>query len=40
MTVEATEVLSGIVERVTLHNLDNGFCLIRLKARGHKEPSP
>jgi exodeoxyribonuclease V alpha subunit len=37
MTVEATEVLSGIVERVTFHNLDNGFCVLRVKARGHKE---
>jgi exodeoxyribonuclease V alpha subunit len=36
MTLEATQVLSGIVERVTFHNLDNGFCVIRVKARGHK----
>jgi exodeoxyribonuclease V alpha subunit len=37
MTAEAPNVLSGIVERVTFHNLDNGFCVIRVKARGHKE---
>jgi exodeoxyribonuclease V alpha subunit len=37
MNAEATEVLSGIVERVTFHNLDSGFCVIRVKARGHKE---
>lgn len=37
MTAETTEVLSGIVERVTFHNLDSGFCVIRVKARGHKD---
>ena len=30
------EVLAGIVERVTFHNSDNGFCVLRIKARGHR----
>src|SRR3954447_18426165 len=32
------EVLAGPVERVTFHNSENGFCVIRVKARGHREP--
>jgi exodeoxyribonuclease V alpha subunit len=28
------EVLAGLVERVTYQNADNGFCVIRVKARG------
>ena len=31
------EVLAGLVERVTFHNPDNGFCVLRLKARGHRD---
>jgi len=31
------EVLAGLVERVTFHNEDNGFCVIRIKARGHRD---
>src|SRR4249919_3438833 len=31
------EVLAGLVERVTCHNADNGFCVIRIKARGHRD---
>ena len=31
------EVLAGIVERVTFHNSDNGFCVLRIKARGHRD---
>ena len=30
-----TEVLSGLVERVTFHNPETGFCVLRVKARGH-----
>jgi len=37
MADENLEVLSGIVERVTYHNVENGYCVIRVKARGHKE---
>ena len=31
------EVLAGLVERVTFHNPDNGFCVLRVKARGHRD---
>lgn len=31
------EVLAGVVERVTFHNGDTGFCVLRIKARGHRE---
>ena len=31
------EVLAGLVERVTFHNADNGFCVLRTKARGHRD---
>ena len=31
------EVLAGIVERVTFHNAENGFCVLRVKARGHRD---
>jgi exodeoxyribonuclease V alpha subunit len=31
------EVLAGLVERVTFHNAENGFCVLRLKARGHRD---
>src|ERR1700748_1381933 len=31
------EVLAGIVERVTFHNPENGFCVLRVKARGHRD---
>jgi exodeoxyribonuclease V alpha subunit len=31
------EVLAGAVERVTFHNAENGFCVLRVKARSHRE---
>ena len=31
------EVLAGPVERVTFHNPENGFCVLRTRARGHRE---
>jgi exodeoxyribonuclease V alpha subunit len=31
------EVLAGIVERVTFHNAETGFCVLRIKARGHRD---
>ena len=30
-------MLAGAVERVTFHNTENGFCVLRVKARGHRE---
>ncbi|MGA7329041.1 MAG: hypothetical protein WBX25_32275 [Rhodomicrobium sp.] len=34
---EGCEVLAGPVERVTFHNEENGFCVLRVNARGHKD---
>ena len=31
------EVLAGSVERVTFHNPENGFCVLRTRARGHRD---
>src|SRR5258707_7601487 len=33
----ASEVLAGLVERVTFHNEENGFCVLRVKARGQRD---
>jgi ATP-dependent exoDNAse (exonuclease V) alpha subunit len=32
-----TEVLAGLVERVTFHNDENGFCVLRVKTRGQRD---
>ena len=29
--------IAGLVERVTFHNDESGFCVLRIKARGHRE---
>ncbi len=34
---DVREPLSGLVERVTFHNSDNGFCVLRVKVRGHRD---
>ena len=31
------EYLSGNIERITYHNQDNGFCVLRLKVKGNKD---
>jgi exodeoxyribonuclease V alpha subunit len=31
------EVLAGLVERVTYHDDENGICVLRAKARGHRD---
>ena len=31
------EAFGGLVERVTFHNADNGFCVLRVKARGQRD---
>ncbi len=31
------QVLAGLVERVTYQNAENGFCVIRVKARSHRD---
>jgi len=32
------DALSGQVERVTFHNEENGFCVLKVKVQGRKEP--
>jgi len=32
-----TEHLTGAVERVTFHSEETGFCVLRVKVRGHRE---
>src|SRR3984957_13562741 len=34
---QSQEVLAALVERVTYHNVENGFCVLRAKARGHRD---
>jgi exodeoxyribonuclease V alpha subunit len=34
---QPTEVLAGSIEGVTFHNPSNGICVLRIKARGHRE---
>jgi exodeoxyribonuclease V alpha subunit len=29
------EVVAGLIERVIFHNPVSGFCVLRIKARGH-----
>jgi hypothetical protein len=31
------EVLADLIERLTYHNAENGFCVLRAKARGHRD---
>ena len=31
------EQLSGVIERITFHNEDNGYCVLRVQARGHRD---
>jgi exodeoxyribonuclease V alpha subunit len=34
---QSQEALAGLVERVTYHNAENGFCVLRANARGHRD---
>ena len=36
-TRESPEDLTGSVERVTFHSEESGFCVLRVKVRGHRE---
>ena len=33
-----SERLTGSVERVTFHNAESGFCVLRVKVKGRREP--
>src|SRR4051812_20992481 len=35
--VGMAETLTGVIERITFHNLDNGYCVLRVQARGHRD---
>ena len=37
ITASSTDALAGLVDRVTFHNAENGFCVLRVKARGQRE---
>ncbi len=32
-----SEKLTGVIERITFHNLDNGYCVLRVRARGQRD---
>ena len=32
-----TEEISGLIERVTFHNDESGFCVLRVQTQGHRE---
>jgi exodeoxyribonuclease V alpha subunit len=34
---DARELLSGVVERVTFHSGDSGFCVLKVQVRGHRD---
>ena len=36
-TTPTAETLSGSVERVTFHSEESGFCVLRVKVRGHQD---
>ena len=33
-----TEKLSGVIERVTFHSEESGFCVLQVKVKGHRDP--
>src|SRR5215212_10910421 len=36
-TAAPLEALAGTVERVTYHNAENGFCVLKVQARGKRD---
>src|SRR5258705_4146256 len=32
-----TEEIAGLIERVTFHNDESGFCVLRVRVRGHRD---
>ena len=37
MAASPEETLNGLIERVTFHNPETGFCVLKVKAKGHKD---
>jgi exodeoxyribonuclease V alpha subunit len=35
-----TEMIQGVVDRVTFHNTETGYCVLKVKAKGHRDPVP
>jgi len=33
-----TQTIEGIIERVTYHNADSGFCVLKVKVKGSNKP--
>ena len=33
----SAEALAGLIERVSYHNAETGFCVLRVKARGQRD---
>ena len=31
------DLLTGVIERITFHNLDSGYCVLRVQAKGHRD---
>ena len=29
--------ITGVIERITFHNEDNGYCVLRVSAPGHRD---
>ena len=36
-TAQSGETLAGMVERVTFHNAENGFCVLKVQTRGKRD---
>lgn len=36
-TTPSEELITGAVERVTFHNEENGYCVLRVKVKGHRD---
>ena len=36
-TGRAAEQLSGLIERITFHSKESGFCVLRVRVRGHRD---
>ena len=37
MAAYPEETLAGLIERVTFHNSENGFCILKVKVKGRKD---
>src|ERR1044071_5709725 len=35
--MEERNIVTGSVERVTFHNPDNGYCVLKVRAKGHSD---